>query len=80
VNIPTSPALDAHLDSMVAHYGEYLEPEIRADLLQLRRLQHEASTAKGETPVFDMDEYRKRQHRELRVFYNLGDDDPKGAA
>lgn len=60
--IPTSPSLSAHLSMLERVYGEpHTALTLRADLRELCRLQHEASTRR-EPVVFDLDRYRKLAH------------------
>lgn len=63
---PTTPALDACVARIERAY-----PALWRDLLELRRLQHEASTAHRPV-VFDLDRYR-------RLASGVHDDDPEAA-
>lgn len=73
--IPSSPALDAALARMEQLYGQgFGVLQLRADLLELRRLQHEASTAKPPAKVIDFDAARR-----LRWEMACVPDDPEAA-
>ena len=72
MSVPTSPALSAAREAFEQHYGSALWMwEMRRDLSDLLRLQHEASTA-SRTVVFDLDRYR-------RLASGVHDDDPEAA-
>jgi hypothetical protein len=75
--IPTSAALDAHIEMMATYYD--MRPvsaaTMRHDLAVLRRLQHEASTAKP-VKVWDLERERRLRDEGMSCWHPT---DPEAA-